>query len=559
MNLLKRVALLSASFSLLRIGAWAGDSAGPKPPAADWATALLLRFDQAPVADAGPFGASVQGGEKPPLAEGRFGSAYDAGAGGQMSANLPSEALPSGEFTLECWIWLERETEEKTARIIGFPSSFGLNLSKGAPRVSFYMTAGSGQWKSIAAPLSVQTWTHVAAVFDGNTMRLYLNGQPAAEAENPGQPESAEKPFFIGSNPGDGQYRFPGRIDEVRLSCIARTDFMTDKPAERPAPTTRLRPLAADENAQERLTKTLSVVRIVEAPAIDGKLNEPAWQSVPMGRFVDSRSGGEPESGAWVRVACDDQNLYAAFDVFAKEEKMRPGPAGRKGREILAADCVEIFLQPEGGQSPYFQIAANANGGLFNQEWAAPKQPKEWSGEGIEAAGHVAIDDWTVEVKIPFNDLGVAAPKEGARWRANFCRAEKETKQLTAWALTGGSFHAPERFGTLLFGAAPSTEGAAESRLMLQGAVVDPKGAPLTQVPVRTAYGVARTDALGRFRIADLAPGELGVQIESPRYEKATGVVEMKQPVEILEPIVLKEIDPYKPAYDGPIGAGTAA
>ena len=63
---------------------------------------------------------------------------------------------------------------------------------------------------------------------------------------------------------------------------------------------------------------------------------------------------------------------------------------------------------------------------------------------------------WQVEVRVPFADLRLPAPKPGDNWRANFYRFNR-TKGLPveelSWSPTRlPGFHQPSRFGFLKFG-----------------------------------------------------------------------------------------------------------
>ena len=59
---------------------------------------------------------------------------------------------------------------------------------------------------------------------------------------------------------------------------------------------------------------------------------------------------------------------------------------------------------------------------------------------------------WTAEWRIPLAKLSKTKPAHGERWRLNLYRCDRDNKAFLAWNPTlQGSFHAPERFGVLLF------------------------------------------------------------------------------------------------------------
>jgi hypothetical protein len=75
-------------------------------------------------------------------------------------------------------------------------------------------------------------WHHVAASYDGSTMRVYIDGVlNASLAASISLPDS-DRPLLIGRGFGGREYgkpraAFDGQIDEVRISRIARSSFTT--------------------------------------------------------------------------------------------------------------------------------------------------------------------------------------------------------------------------------------------------------------------------------------------------------------------------------------------
>ncbi len=516
----------------------------PQPPALDYATLLLLRFDRAPVSDAGPLHMRIDA-PRAVLAEGRFGRALDPRRGEAPYFHFDSAAAPTDAFTLECWVRMDAPCAERLARIAGRSSVFGFYTGRGT-RLTFYVNTKPNNWKSIGASLPLKKWTHIAGTFDGETMRLYLNGKLAGRLSNPGELVENRAAFYVGAEAG-GRYRFPGLIDEVRLSKIARTEFMTGRPAQPPKPTTRFAPVRLDELAFER---KLTAVRADGGVRLDGKLDDAVWKRAPRAAFVVTKDGSKPNTPTLVRAAYDDQCLYLAFQCFEKgQETQLAGTKRRDDSAIFKADCVETFLQPKGRGTPYFQIVANTEGGLWDEKWLARRRRAHWNGKGIRSAGVMGFDVWTIELAVPFQDLGAARPKPGDAWRVNFCRQELPSRELTAFSFTGGGFGVPSRFGVLQFGVKPAPHAPAAGEHELRGVVQETDGSPAVNAPVRTALGLTRTDAFGEFRLKGLPAGDVAVEIKSPRYVRFVGKAPVRRPVEIAAAIILQRVDPYEPAY----------
>lgn len=87
-------------------------------------------------------------------------------------------------------------------------------------------------------------WTHVAATFDGNEVRFYIDGRLDAQFALRSRMRASQAPLLVGNffdtrwitdlgdRPAVGAgvdrnayYSFEGKIDELRLSRVARTQF----------------------------------------------------------------------------------------------------------------------------------------------------------------------------------------------------------------------------------------------------------------------------------------------------------------------------------------------
>ena len=318
------------------------------------------------------------------------------------------------------------------------------------------------------------------------------------------------------------------------------------------APTARFIPVSPD--ATELFAPHLVAGLTQAPPALDGALADPPWAAVPPRPFFNTRTGAAPDAPTGLRVAYDGTHLYLALAAYEKgQETQRHAVTERDSNAIFETDGIEVFLQPGGTGTPYYQVVANTSGSLWDQYWQAPGQPEPWDSPGTRASGQVQADTWTLELAVPFADLGVQ-PRPGDAWRFNACRTEHPSGEYTCWSPTRGGYHLPERFGYLEFGSVPDETAAIEATSRAGGIVLEEGGQPAPGVAVRTAFGTARTDSQGAFVLTDLPRGgatrqEVALRIDSPRYQTWTATFAVDDPVESLPPIRLTRRDPYRPAY----------
>jgi hypothetical protein len=132
--------------------------------------------------------------------------------------------LPDGPFTVEARVL---PPDDKTSGDIvskAEQSEWALNLASNVPGFHAFI---DGRYTSAIATdaLPAGKWAHLAGVFDGKSLTLYVNGQPAANTPAVGKRGVNPLPFYIGANPdarsAPTQY-FTGTLDEVRLSSSAR-------------------------------------------------------------------------------------------------------------------------------------------------------------------------------------------------------------------------------------------------------------------------------------------------------------------------------------------------
>jgi hypothetical protein len=170
--------------------------------------------------------------------------------------------------------------------------------------------------------------------------------------------------------------------------------------------------------AEERGAARATIVS--QAPPVDGKLDDAAWQKAPPLVLGEATGGGKARLPTTARVLLDGRFLYAGFDCAEPDTaSLRKETTDRDGR-VWEDDCVEVFVMPDPDLG-YKHIAVNARGTVMDQSCAGGKQDLSWNG-GVKAA--VAVEDgqrWTVTLSVPLKDLE-AYVGENVSWRINLTR-----------------------------------------------------------------------------------------------------------------------------------------
>ncbi|MBT3691021.1 hypothetical protein HOG16_02130 [Candidatus Woesearchaeota archaeon] len=158
--------------------------------------------------------------------EGRFGSALDFDGVDDyiFVANSPT-IQTSTEVSLEAWVKADSvDGEENT--IIKKNGPFHLSILDGKVYGGVY--AGPPDWTFLSGntDLDIGEWYHLAMTYDGEHIRVFVNGVEDGSIEKTGTMPIVSQDVYIGSthDPGNMRWYFDGTIDEVRISNIAR-DF----------------------------------------------------------------------------------------------------------------------------------------------------------------------------------------------------------------------------------------------------------------------------------------------------------------------------------------------
>jgi hypothetical protein len=140
-----------------------------------------------------------------------------------VKVNPSSFDLPDGPFTLECRVNPDKIEASSGILAKADDSEYGF-IAHG--RVVAFIVHLGGKYAVVKSGpvLNAGQWTHLAGVYDGKELRLYVDGKPVASTPASGSRTRNEFPLYIGADPdGEGKpsRAFPGWVDEIRLSKAA--------------------------------------------------------------------------------------------------------------------------------------------------------------------------------------------------------------------------------------------------------------------------------------------------------------------------------------------------
>ena len=274
--------------------------------------------------------------------------------------------------------------------------------------------------------------------WDGETLKLFRDGRLLAQTEQPLPVETPPRlhlgPYkdpWIATNPWCDdtfiqELRFfshalsPGEVAE--LSGVSFPPLPETHP-----PLLTIPPLP----------------RGTPAPALDGKLDDEAWEhAAGTGRLVQGNypreSGSLPAHG--FRLLYDQENLYVGFythfpphQPFVEGEQRTPS----KEPEVWGSESAEVYLETDA----LYRFAVNMAGGFCEGRQTDGSWNGEWLYRGTKS---MKMDDsilWEGEMAIPWKSVGLDGPPRSPI-RLNCCRSWKlpDFGQHSSFHLTGEGY-----------------------------------------------------------------------------------------------------------------------
>ncbi|HYH01113.1 MAG TPA: LamG-like jellyroll fold domain-containing protein [Terriglobales bacterium] len=163
---------------------------------------------------------------------GRYGAALSFN-GSTSRVNVPDSSsldLTSG-MTLEAWVrpssvssWRTVLLKEQSGGLV-----YGLYANSNSNRPSVHIYTSNEDDIRGNTRLGLNTWTHLAATYDGTVLRLFVNGTQVSSRTFGGSILTSAGALGIGGNSVWGEY-FSGLIDEVRIynRALTAAEIQTD-------------------------------------------------------------------------------------------------------------------------------------------------------------------------------------------------------------------------------------------------------------------------------------------------------------------------------------------
>jgi hypothetical protein len=130
-------------------------------------------------------------------------------------------------ITAQAWVYREGATNTRES-LISYENACGIVLSlnedgvRQLPRLWVNIN-GSWLFTEGTQPFSFERWTHLAGTYDGQEIRLYVDGALAAVTPAAGNMTPCNEKVALGSRRSFDQFYFPGRLDEVMVFNRALT------------------------------------------------------------------------------------------------------------------------------------------------------------------------------------------------------------------------------------------------------------------------------------------------------------------------------------------------
>lgn len=190
-------------------------------------------------------------------------------------------------------------------------------------------------------------------------------------------------------------------------------------------------------------------------PVIDGRLDEPAWQSAPLfDDFIERRPSlrGVPAERTTFRLLVDGAALYVGVVCHdSQPATIRARTMQRDSTALFDDDAISVKIDPLRDRRTTYGFGMNAAGGRIDYRGV---NDGTWQIEVDfvwEGATDTHAEGWTAEFKIPWSSLGIDPSQPPAETGLDISRDQSRLAATYDWALVAPPHQpiAASQYGTL--------------------------------------------------------------------------------------------------------------
>ena len=211
-------------------------------------------------------------------------------------------------------------------------------------------------------------------------------------------------------------------------------------------------------------------VKTDEPMVIDGQLSESVYQKaykVFLKNSMDKKVISDPAYETFAQVCHNEEYLFIAFSC---KDKDIHSSFTKRDEYLWKEEVIEVFIDTDSKPNNYIELEVSPRNVLFDSYIVNPKEidvPATIKFDLKDIKTAVAVkgtvnkrndDDqwWTVEMALPLKEMVADYSPDklpAYSWKINFYRIndDKSPLKFMAWSPTQGSFHQPDKFGTIIF------------------------------------------------------------------------------------------------------------
>ena len=199
----------------------------------------------------------------------------------------------------------------------------------------------------------------------------------------------------------------------------------------------------AKPTAEALLSKSTRAVRVDTPPVIDGRLDDPAWESaLPVSNMIQVEPDNltPPTELTEIRILYDDNALYFAFRSYDSDPAGIMRRLARRDQWMEAgsnnADWIGVALDPQNDDRTGYVFIVNAAGVKIDL-FIPDDENYDGSWDAVWDA-EVSIDSegWTAEIELPFSVFQFNSKGEQV-WGLELNRAIYRKQEWQEWPGNG--------------------------------------------------------------------------------------------------------------------------